>query len=97
MHFTDAIAFAFDGQLTTFGEKVVVGGFEMLGIFDRGYLPVDVGGQVAMASTAPTLTIKEGIVTLTTKTAVSVRGEGYSIIDIQPDGAGTVRLVLREA
>ena len=96
MSFDDALATSFATIADRFGENAVIAGAPIRGIFERPYIAVDVGGEVAMASSAPTFTVTAET-PVAIGDAVFVRDVQLVVSDIQPDGAGALRLILRAA
>lgn len=94
MGFDDALATSFAAIADRFGEDAVIAGAPKRGIFERPYIAVDVGGEVAMASSTPTFTVTAET-SVAIGNAVFVRDVHFVVSDIQPDGAGAVRLILR--
>jgi hypothetical protein len=70
----------------------------MRGIFRRPYQPVALNPMTGeIASTAPTLDLPSAVLPAmhTAGDEVTVRGERFVIIAVQPDGMGMTRLILQ--
>lgn len=67
------------------------------GKFDAAHEAVDIGGEAAVSSSAPVLTVRiaDFIMAPTDGTRLTVRGERYEVLDPQPDGQGGLKLVLK--
>jgi len=59
------------------------------GIFDNGFVDAQIG-EISLTTTQPRLTCKASDVVgvVPREATVTLRGENYSVTDIQPDGTG---------
>lgn len=78
--------------LTDFGVAAVVGGVSCTGIFDKAFS--DVLGIVA--GTSPTFLVAAAAVpAAAVGDTVTIAAVAYTIAEIQPDGTGMTRLILK--
>lgn len=78
--------------LTDFGVAATVGGVSLTGIFDNAY--ADPFGMVA--ATSPVLLAADSdVAAAEIGDLVSVGGGTYAVAEIQPDGTGMTRLMLK--
>lgn len=91
MAFTEDIA-AFMDTDTGFAENATIGAATVPLIFDLAYLDalgiVSAAQPVALAASADVSAVSVG-------TTVTVRSVAYTVAEIQPDGAGMTRLMLK--
>ena len=65
------------------------------GVFDEGYVVVDVGGQVQVANVAPQLQCATSDVSSADKgDAITVNSVAYTVAEVHPDGTGVTTLIL---
>lgn len=59
------------------------------GIFDNGFVDAQIG-EISLATTQPRLTCKAADVVgiVPREATTSVRGQNYSVVEVQPDGTG---------
>ncbi len=86
-----------------FGEEVVYtpsGGaaVTIYAHFDQAYEAVDSGSQAVVMSTQPKLTVPTSWLpdAADQDDLVRVRGRNYRVVELQPDGAGLVDVLLHE-
>lgn len=81
-----------------FGVAITVGASTIYGIFDKEYFAVQ-GGEVDTESDMPTVLVQSSDVTaqsIAVATALTISGDSYTVVSVQPDGQGMTRLVLRD-
>lgn len=78
--------------LPDFGVAATVGGVSLTGIFDNNY--ADPFGMVASSSPA-LLIVSSAAPSVAVGNTVVVGGVSYSVAEIQPDGTGLARLMLK--
>ena len=68
------------------------------GIFDKAFQSVDPNTEQPVISVQPNILLNENDLQAAVKTTdkIKIRNVLYEIIDVQPDGVGTTRLILHE-
>lgn len=69
---------------------------DFLGVFSHEYYQADTGGPVLTSSALPVLRTR-AVDSLGQGDAVTVRGNGYTVAEVKPDGYGEVLHRLRAA
>lgn len=81
--------------LADFGVDVTVGAGTIKAIFDNDYSPVDAGGGVPFSIQQAMILCRTADVTsLAEGSLVTISGDSYAVVDIQPDGEGMTMLAL---
>lgn len=67
------------------------------GIFDKEYVAVGDGAEVAVAATQPMFQTASAGLTAARGGTLVVDGVTYTIVEVKPDGTGTTILILEDA
>lgn len=67
------------------------------GIFDKEYVAVGDGAEVAVAATQPIFQTATSGISNARGGSLVVAGITYTIVEVKPDGTGTTMLVLEDA
>lgn len=80
----------------SFAESVTGPSGVLSAIFSNEYLQADAGGYVAASSSTPTLRVRDADA-LAKGDSVTVRGQEYQVVEIQPNGYGETLLRLQKS
>lgn len=83
----------------TFGEPASVNDTVLTGIFTAAHEGVDVSTGVPVSTVQPVLEVRKQDLANGVEQGdpVTVRGLGYVVVDVRPDGHGTMKLFLHRA
>ena len=92
--FFDTDVFAVAASYTVTGGSAAT----VNGVFDEGFVAVDVGGQVQVANVQPQLQCATSDVSAADKgDAITVNSVSYTVAEVQADGTGVTTLILERA
>lgn len=81
------------GYFVDMGVAATIGAGSVMGMFDDAYQDaLGIGGSAPVFTCAAS-----DVSSVTTGTALTIGGVGYTVASKQPDGTGIVRLVLQES
>lgn len=101
MGFVDNFNSHLDSMLEGLGEEAIYtpdGGSPVTirGIFDSAYVAIE-GESVQITGTSPRFTCKSSdIPNIQTGDALAIYSKNYSVVEVQPDGAGVTQILLEE-
>lgn len=92
--FFDTDEFALAASYTVTGGSAAT----VNGVFDEGFVAVDVGGQVQVANVQPQFQCATSDVSAADKgDAITVNSVSYTVAEVQADGTGLTTLILERA